>query len=143
MFVSQEAAEAAQPPELVGAALVTGPLAAAVAVGALGELEPNKGAPLAAAEDEVIDVDVGDFPEEETVDRRNWLECACRPVRQLRRIRLLPTEEEVAADKPKEKFSQIDIHSRKIFPCAFTTLLALYFCFYVYYITDEVMAEEE
>jgi hypothetical protein len=132
--------------ELVRTALVTGPLAAAVAVGAIGDLDPPRGAaPLASAENEVIDVDMDmtDLPEEEPVDRRNWLECACSPVRQqLRRIRLLPTEEEVAADLPKEKFSQIDINSRKIFPCAFTTLLGLYFCFYVYFLTDEVMPDE-
>lgn len=141
----QEEAEAAAPHELVGTALVTGPLAAAVAVGALGDLDPPKGAPLAAAEDEVIDVDMDmtDMPEEVPVDRRNWLECACSPVRQqLRRIRLLPTEEEVAADLPKEKFSQIDINSRKIFPFAFTTLLGLYFCFYVYFLTDEILVDE-
>jgi hypothetical protein len=141
----QEAAEAAAPQEVVGTALVTGPLTAAVAVGALGDLEPPKGAPLAAGEEEVIDVDMDmtDMPEDEPMDQRNWIECACSPVRQqLRRIRLLPTEEEVAADLPKEKFSQIDINSRKIFPCAFTTLLGCYFCFYIYFLTDEVMAEE-
>jgi hypothetical protein len=148
-YVSQEEAEAAAPHELVGTALVTGPLATAVAVGALGGLDPQplpkSAAPLASPENLVIDVDMDmtDLPEEEPVDRRNWLECACSPVRkQLGRIRLLPTEEEVAADLPKEKFSQIDINSRKIFPCAFTTLLGLYFCFYIYYITDEVMPEE-
>jgi hypothetical protein len=135
------------PPELVGAALITGPLAAAVAVGAVGELEPKSEAPLAEQEKEMgEDEEEGVKTEEETRRRQGppeWLECACTGVRQMRRLRILPTVEEVAASegKQKEKFSQIDIYSRKIFPCAFTFLITIYWILYMYYITDEVLQE--
>ncbi|XP_065337141.1 gamma-aminobutyric acid receptor subunit alpha-1-like isoform X3 [Cloeon dipterum] len=175
----KEAAENAPPPELVGAALITGPLAAAVAVGAVGHMEdppppspppdgklpveddlpppppppplpppeeakePNEKtdkveAPLASTEDEVIEI------EAETENPESWLlECACSPVRRMRRLRgvhLLPTEADVVAaeGEQKEKFSNIDIQSRKIFPLGFTILLTIYWVMYMYYITDEV-----
>ncbi|XP_059478763.1 gamma-aminobutyric acid receptor subunit alpha-6-like isoform X3 [Neocloeon triangulifer] len=86
---------------------------------------------VAIAEEEVIEVESAE----------PWLmECACSPVRRVRGMRFLPTEADVVAAEgvTKEKFSKIDIQSRKYFPLAFTVLITIYWVLYMYYITDEV-----
>ncbi|XP_059478762.1 gamma-aminobutyric acid receptor subunit alpha-6-like isoform X2 [Neocloeon triangulifer] len=176
LSVNSEAAEAAPPPELIGAAMITGPLVAAVAVGAVGNLDSSPPSPEpppppppkvpppeeedppppAAEEDELevleklpletnnLLVQAVAIAEEEVIEVESaepWLmECACSPVRRVRGMRFLPTEADVVAAEgvTKEKFSKIDIQSRKYFPLAFTVLITIYWVLYMYYITDEV-----
>ncbi|XP_054269255.1 gamma-aminobutyric acid receptor subunit alpha-2-like [Macrosteles quadrilineatus] len=60
------------------------------------------------------------------------------PVNLWRNLRILPTEEEVAATtEPPDKFSKIDIYSRMLFPLMYTLLLSGYVVVYTYYVVDD------
>jgi hypothetical protein len=58
----------------------------------------------------------------------------------------LPTEEEISrmivTGETKDKFSRIDIESRKYFPIAFCILISSYWIAYMYYITDEFPVQD-
>jgi hypothetical protein len=67
--------------------------------------------------------------------------CLMRPWTSWKNAKILPTEEEVSrmmvTGETNDKFSRIDIESRKYFPIAFCILISSYWIAYVYYITDE------
>nr|QRN45430.1 gamma-aminobutyric acid receptor subunit alpha-6-like isoform X1 [Carausius morosus] len=49
---------------------------------------------------------------------------------------------EANSSDPPDKFSSIDIRSRKVFPICFLALLAIYWIAYTFYITDELPAKQ-
>lgn len=60
-------------------------------------------------------------------------------IRICQKLHFMPTEEDVRQEmeEGKEKFSCMDIASRRIFPIAYLSLLTLYYILYMYYITDD------
>lgn len=67
------------------------------------------------------------------------------PYRLWRDWRFLPREDDVTqqlmCEDAPDKFTNIDIQSRKFFPLAFCILLSTYFLAYTYYLTDEFPAK--
>lgn len=67
--------------------------------------------------------------------------CLMRPWVSWKNAKILPTEEEISrmivTGEMGDKFSRIDIESRKYFPIAFCILISSYWIAYMYYITDE------
>lgn len=114
--------------------------------GSVEEQDPDKwdGPPIPTIViDRVEDLDM-DSPGETPVPPRRgatltastWLlECAVAPLRKWREVHLLPREEDLT--EHKEKFSRIDVESRKIFPFLFAVFISVYWFLYMYYITDE------
>ena len=109
--------------------------------------------------DEVVDISCSEISEDATDERDgkkgpgtkglgyvnifiNVLgKCLIKPWISLKNAKILPTEEEISrmivTGEAKDKFSRIDIESRKYFPIAFCILILSYWFAYVYYITDE------
>lgn len=67
--------------------------------------------------------------------------CLMKPWISWKNAKILPTEEEISrmilTGETNDKFSRIDIESRKYFPIAFCILISSYWIAYLYYITDE------
>jgi hypothetical protein len=67
--------------------------------------------------------------------------CLMKPWISWKNAKILPSEEEIsrmiATGETGDKFSRIDIQSRKYFPIVFCILILSYWVAYVYYITDE------
>jgi len=72
--------------------------------------------------------------------------CLMKPWISWKNTKLLPTEEEITrmivTGETSDKFSRIDIESRKYFPIAFCVLISSYWIAYVYYITDEFPVQD-
>ncbi|PSN48891.1 hypothetical protein C0J52_09672 [Blattella germanica] len=75
-----------------------------------------------------------------------FCKCVTMPWRIVRDTKCLPTEDEVheliLSGETREKFSRIDIESRKYFPICFCVLIVSYWVAYMYYITDDFPAKE-
>ncbi|XP_034234511.1 gamma-aminobutyric acid receptor subunit alpha-1-like [Thrips palmi] len=73
--------------------------------------------------------------------------CLSAPYRLWEQARFLPNEEDVTklmqSDEEPDKFSKIDIVSRKVFPIAFGSMLVFYYIMYGYYISDVVPGDED
>lgn len=72
--------------------------------------------------------------------------CLMKPWVSWKNAKFLPTEEEISrmivTGETNEKFSRIDIESRKYFPIAFCILISSYWIAYMYYITDEFPVQD-
>jgi hypothetical protein len=73
--------------------------------------------------------------------------CIMKPCKSWKNAKFMPREEEISrmiiTGETPDKFSKIDIESRKYFPIAFCILMSSYWIAYVYYITDEFPAAKE
>jgi hypothetical protein len=110
-------------------------------------------------EDEVVDIsgeeafeDV-DGPKDDRAGRRCVAvamdilgRCLRKPWKSWIEARFMPREEDIhrmiLTGETPNKFSRIDIESRKYFPIAFCVLISSYWVAYMYYITDEFPAKE-
>jgi hypothetical protein len=113
--------------------------------------------------DEVVDISCSEVSED--VDERDGKEgpgnkglryvniainalgkCLMKPWISWKNTNFLPTEEEISrmivTGETRDKFSRIDIESRKYFPIAFCVLISSYWIAYVYYITDEFPVQD-
>jgi hypothetical protein len=67
--------------------------------------------------------------------------CIMKPWESWKEAKFLPREEDISrmimTGETPDKFSRIDIESRKYFPIAFCILISSYWVAYMYYITDE------
>jgi len=72
--------------------------------------------------------------------------CLMKPWNSWKNAKFLPTEEDISrmivTGETNDKFSRIDIESRKYFPIAFCILISSYWILYVYYITDEFPVQD-
>nr|UOL66827.1 gamma-aminobutyric acid receptor subunit GRD-like [Frankliniella occidentalis] len=72
--------------------------------------------------------------------------CLSVPYRLWEQTRFLPNEEDVTrqmqSNEEPEKFTKIDIVSRKVFPIAFVSMLIMYWIMYGFYISDVFPGEE-
>jgi hypothetical protein len=111
------------------------------------------------AEDEVVEIS-GD-EESEDIDDPNeerpclryvavvvnvLAKCVVKPWDSWKEAKIMPREEDVhrmiLTGETPDKFSRIDIESRKYFPIAFCILISSYWVAYMYYITDEFPVKE-
>jgi hypothetical protein len=112
-----------------------------------------------AAEHEVVDISGGEVSEavDDQTDENKYEEGACvryvtvltnilgkfvmKPWKSWKKAKIMPREEDVyrmiITGETPNKFSRIDIESRKYFPIAFCILISSYWVAYMYYITDE------
>jgi hypothetical protein len=118
------------------------------------------------AESEVVDISCNDVFEEEFDEQRNRNEddeseclgyvnivlnflgnCITKPWKSWKNAKIMPREEEISrmiiTGETPDKFSKIDIESRKYFPIAFCILMSSYWIAYMYYITDEFPVTKE
>ncbi|XP_023701660.1 gamma-aminobutyric acid receptor subunit alpha-2 isoform X2 [Cryptotermes secundus] len=115
-------------------------------------------------EDEVVDIsgdevfeDVGDQTDENKYEEGKCLrhvnaamnilgKFVMKPWKSWKEAKIAPREEDVyrmiVTGETPNKFSRIDIESRKYFPIAFCILISSYWVAYMYYITDEFPVKE-
>jgi hypothetical protein len=71
--------------------------------------------------------------------------CVMKPWKSWKEAKIMPREEDIhrmiITGETPDKFSRIDIESRKYFPVAFCILISSYWIAYMYYITDEFPAK--
>jgi hypothetical protein len=116
------------------------------------------------AEDEVVDIsgdevfeDVDEQKDENKSDEGSCLryvsivinilgKYAMKPWKSWKEAKIMPREEDIhrmiITGETPNKFSRIDIESRKYFPIAFCILTLSYWVAYIYYITDEFPVNE-
>ncbi|XP_021915674.1 gamma-aminobutyric acid receptor subunit alpha-1-like isoform X2 [Zootermopsis nevadensis] len=118
------------------------------------------------AESDVVHISCDDVYEEDFDENRNENEdkesgclgyvnivlnflgkCIMKPWKSWKNANIMPREEEISrmiiTGETPDKFSKIDIESRKYFPIAFCILMTSYWFAYMYYITDEFPVAKE
>lgn len=115
-------------------------------------------------EDEVVDISGDEVFEDvdDQKDENNYDEGTClryvnivisilgkyimKPWRSWKEAKIMPREDDIyrmiVTGETPDKFSRIDIESRKYFPIAFCILISSYWVAYMYYITDEFPVKE-